>query len=103
MLLKEREKLLPRLKKAFEEYKRTGVAPIRALVSDYTDDKETYKIDDEYLIGKDLLVAPIAVGENSRTVYLPEGEWRDYFTGEIHQKGFFDLATNGIPVFEKVK
>lgn len=101
--LKERERLIPRLKKAFERYKKDGVAPFRALVSDYTDDTETYSVDDEYLVGDDMLVAPIAVGENGREVYLPKGKWKDYFTGRTVQSGRFFVETQGIPVFVKEK
>lgn len=100
-LLKERERLIPRLKKAFEKYKTTGVAPIRALVSDYTDDPETYSIYDEYLIGDDMLVAPIIFGTEKRKVYIPAGDWVDYFTGEKVENGYFETDTKGIPVFIK--
>ena len=100
-LLQERVKLIPRLKKAFERYKATGVPPIRALVSDYSKDEETYKIDDEYLFGDDLLVAPIIYGETSRKVYLPQGEWMDYWTGEPVENGWIEVNTSNIPVFVK--
>ncbi len=48
-LLKIRKSLVPMLKEAFNEYKNNGKPPVRALVMDYTDDKETYNIDDEYM------------------------------------------------------
>lgn len=100
-LLQERQRLLPRLKKAFELYQKNGVAPARALVSDYTFDQQTYKIDDEYLLGDDLLVAPMVCGETERNVYLPKGEWRDYWTGERVENGWIKISTDKIPVFVK--
>ncbi|MBR6740376.1 MAG: glycoside hydrolase [Clostridia bacterium] len=100
-LLCERVKLIPRLKKAFENYKKKGIPPVRAVVSDYTSDAETYGIDDEYLLGDDLLVAPIISGESRRSVYLPQGEWSDYWTGKPVQCGRFDVETEKIPVYVK--
>ncbi len=100
-LLKERMKLLPRLKAAFNTYKEKGVAPVRALVSDYSDDVETYQIDDQYLLGDDLMVAPIIYGENQRKAYIPKGCWIDYWTGEAVAEGWMEIQTEKIPVFIK--
>jgi len=104
-LLKLRETLVPMLKAAFDEYRDTGKPPIRALVMDYTDDPETYNIDNEYMFCDDLLVAPIAWGTgDERDVYLPVSEkWCDYFTGEPVESGKFRVKTAGIPVYRKVK
>ena len=103
-LLKLREKLVPMLKKAFDEYHATGKPPIRALVMDYTDDAETFGIDDEYMFCDDLLVAPIASGTgDERDVYLPVSEnWVDYFTGEKVESGHIKVSTKGIPVYRKL-
>lgn len=102
-LLKLREKLIPMLKKAFEEYHTTGKPPVRALVMDYTDDAETYKIDNQWLFCDDLLVAPIAAGAgDERDVYLPTAaKWVDYFTGEPVESGWHHVSTKGIPVYKK--
>ena len=101
-LLKERQKLIPMLKEAFKLYHDTGKAPIRALVSDYTDDTETYSIDDEYLFCDKLLVAPITAEDNDeRKVYIPEGEWVDYWTKEPVSCGWHNVKTKNIPVYEK--
>jgi len=102
-LLKLRESLVPMLVKAFKKYKETGCPPIRALVSDYTNDPETYRIDNEYIFCDDLIVAPIAVGKTGREVYLPEGKWRDFFTKEPVQCGKFTVETDSIPVYEKAE
>lgn len=99
-LLEIREQLVPMLLKAFDKYSETGIPPVRALVSDYTNDANTYNIDDEYIFCDDLIVAPIAVGETERTVYLPKGEWVDYFTKEPVSSGYFTVKTDFIPVYE---
>jgi alpha-D-xyloside xylohydrolase len=101
-LLIERVKLLPRLKKAFSLYQEKGIAPVRALVSDYSKDEETYKIDDEYLLGDDLLIAPMVCGQKSRKVYLPQGKWIDYWTKKPVDNGWLDVCADKIPVFIKV-
>jgi len=99
--LQIRESLKPMLTAAFDQYKETGIPPVRALVSDYTDDEETYKIDDQYIFCDRLIVAPILVGTTEREVYLPQGKWRDYFTKEPVECGRFTVQTDSIPVYEK--
>ena len=101
--LSVRESLVPRLQAAFDRYQKEGVPPVRALVFDYTDDAETHRIDDEYLLGDDLLVAPIVAGSDEREVYLPVGEWVDFFTGEKVACGKFTVKTESIPVYRRVK
>jgi len=62
----------------------TGVPLMRALWLHYPDDPEAVKLGEEYLWGRDLLVAPVVEkGAKSRRVYLPEGNWHDWWTGEI--------------------
>ena len=97
--LKIRQRLVPRLCEAFDRYNKYGIPPMRALVSDYTDDSETYAIDDEYLLGNDLLVAPILPGQHKRMVYLPDGTWVDYFTERPVTGGWFEVETEDIPVY----
>ncbi len=101
-LLKIREQLVPMLKEAFDLYHETGIPPVRALVADYTSDAETYQIDDEYIFCGKLIVAPLTAESDTRKVYLPEGTWRDYFTKEPVESGWFEVTTEGIPVYEKV-
>lgn len=101
-LLNERIKLIPMLKKAFSEYHTTGKPPVRALVCDYTDDTETYGIDDEYIFCDKLIVAPMTAESDTRTVYLPNGDWVDYWTKEKVNSGYFTVTTENIPVFEKI-
>ncbi len=98
-ILKLREKLFPALKEAFALYRTQGIPPVRALVSDYTDDPETYNIDNQYIFCKDMVVAPMVAGEKSRGVYLPEGRWRDFYTGEPVKNGRFEVETDRIPVY----
>lgn len=103
-LLKLRESLVPMLKNAFVRYRETGVPPVRALVMDFTDDPETYGIDDEYMFCENLLVAPIIAGKgNTRKVYLPAGDWVDFFSSEKTEAGWHEVTTENIPVFRKIR
>ena len=101
-LIELRVKLIPMLSAAFNEYATSGKPPIRALVSDYTDDEQVYNIDDEYIFCDRIIVAPIIVGEKRRKVYLPKGKWIDYFTREEQKCGWFEVETENIPVYEKL-
>ena len=81
--LKLRYQLLPFLYTALEEAHRTGVPMFRPLLLNYQSDPNTLAIDDEFMVGADLLVAPILKeGATSRLVYLPAGVWYDYWTGK---------------------
>jgi alpha-D-xyloside xylohydrolase len=103
-LLKLRMKLLPYLYTAFWRYHTEGLPPVRALVLDYPDDGRTHSIDDQYMLGDSLLVAPVFWGQNSRTVFLPEGGWYDFWTHEKIEGGRtinYDAPLEVIPVFVK--
>ena len=83
-----RYELLPYIYSAMREASLTGVPAMRPLMLDYPADEGTYGIDDEFLFGSDLLVAPVLTPEASgRGVYLPAGEWFDYWTGERYAGG----------------
>lgn len=58
----------------------TSLPMIRALVLDYQDDPNTLTLDDQFLFGENLLIAPILDESNRRRLYLPEGVWTDYWT-----------------------
>jgi alpha-glucosidase len=81
-MLKLRQRLLPYLYTLFEECHRTGAPILRPLFWAYPEDKETYSLDDEFLFGDSLLVAPVTrPGTEYRHVYLPEGSWFQFWTG----------------------
>lgn len=101
-LLNVRKQLIPMLMKAFVEYKETGKPPVRALVCDYTDDSETYSIDDEYIFCDNLVVAPLTAKSDTRKVYLPKGTWCDYWTKKPVDSGWFEVTTENIPVYEEM-
>lgn len=80
---KLRYRLIPYLYSAYYQSYLTGTPVIQALVFNYPQDVNTYSIDDQYFFGDQMMVCPVTVkGAKSRTVYLPEGQWVDYWTGE---------------------
>lgn len=81
--LKLRYALLPYLYTALEEAHRTGVPPFRPLLLNYQSDPSTYNLDDQFMVGDDLLLAPIMKPDvTRRLVYLPAGTWYDYWTNK---------------------
>ena len=86
--LKMRYELMPFLYSTLEEAHRTGVPLFRPLVLNYPDDPNTYNLDDEFMIGDDLLVAPVLKPDvTERRVYLPKGVWCDYWTSKRYEGG----------------
>ena len=104
-LFELRMSLLPYLYSAFVEYEKTGKPPIRALIMDYPEDEAAAMIDDEYFFGDSLLVCPLTYEDGTkRSVYLPEGEWYDFFTKETCSGGCtieVHAEYNQIPVYVK--
>lgn len=103
-LLNFRMSLVPYLYTAFSAYHLQGIPPFRALVVDYPDDKETYRLADEYMIGPDLLAAPLTDKSDERRVYLPKGNWYDFNTNKKYEGGKYytiKYSLTQIPLFVK--
>jgi alpha-D-xyloside xylohydrolase len=66
-----------------------GIPPMRPLFVDFPDDASCYSIEDQYMFGPDLLVAPVLeAGAQSRKVYLPVNTlWKDAWTGQQYEGG----------------
>lgn len=77
------------------------------LCLDFPDDERALACEDEYMLGRDLLVAPIVeAGAKGRAVWLPAGTWRDFFTGETLTGGrerYAECPLARIPVYERVR
>jgi alpha-glucosidase len=102
-----RYQFLPYIYTLFREQEKTGAPVLRPLWFEYPADAKTYLIDDQYLVGRDLLVAPVLKeGERKRAVYFPVGDdWRDWFTGEIYEGGSYaeiSAPLEKLPVFARV-
>ena len=84
-----RYRFLPYLYTLFFEHERTGQPVMRPLWYEFPNDKQTYLISDQYMVGDDLLVAPVVKeGMRNREVYFPAGaSWIDWWTGERFEGG----------------
>ncbi len=78
-----RYQLLPHLYSLFYEATQSGLPVMRPLVMEYPDDVHVTNLCDEFLVGSEMLVAPVLrPGDKERLVYLPHGTWYDYWSGE---------------------
>lgn len=82
-----RMRLVPYLYATFVRYCDEGVPPMRPLVMDWPEDVQTRDIDDQWMVGDDLLVAPLIEGQTQRDVYLPAGIWYCFWSGEALEGG----------------
>ncbi|PKQ25091.1 MAG: glycoside hydrolase family 31 [Actinobacteria bacterium HGW-Actinobacteria-4] len=82
-----RERLLPYLEEQARKAVNTSAPLMRALFFDYPDDPKVWTSDPQWLLGDDILVAPIVTSAGTRDVYVPEGRWRDAWTGEAIKGG----------------
>lgn len=108
-----RMQLLPYFYSAFARYYFEGIPPFRAIQLSANDDidinvnahlNEDAEIDDQYMAGDSLLIAPMFAGETTRKVYLPKGVWYDFDTGERYEGGTIIeiyVSLDKIPVFVK--
>jgi len=86
--LELRYRMLPYLYSAVRECTVTGLPVMRALWLHYPDDSKAVACSDEYLWGRDILVAPVVEqGANFRKLYLPHGAWYDFWTHERLEGG----------------
>jgi alpha-glucosidase/alpha-D-xyloside xylohydrolase len=82
--LELRYQLLPYIYSTFEQAHRSGLPPIRALWLEHPDDEKAVQIGDQYMWGDHMLVAPVLESAAThRKLYLPPGEWWDFWT---HQR-----------------
>ncbi|MBR6345750.1 MAG: family 31 glucosidase [Lachnospiraceae bacterium] len=99
-----REKLRPYIRECMERAHTKGEPVMRPLFFDFCTDLKSWDIDDEYMFGPDILVAPVlSEGAESRKVYLPGGvKWRESSTGRVYDGGQTASANapiDIIPVF----
>lgn len=104
--IKLRYRLLPYFYDAMWQGENTGAPLMRPLLFHYQQDKNTYNISDEVLIGENILLAPIVEkGREHRMIYLPKGDnWIDFWTGEEHKGGNYIIKYAPIdicPIFIK--
>lgn len=87
--LTQRERLRPYIKTHMQVASETGLPMMRPLLVDFYDDPKAWGVEDQFLFGPDILVAPVVQeGARARRVYLPRGsDWIDTATQETHEGG----------------
>ncbi len=88
-------RLMPYLAAAGEEAHTSGVPVMRPMVVEFPDDPNTHSLDRQYMLGSDLLVAPVLTADGSVSFYLPEGVWTHLQTGAELVGGRWHTRTFG--------
>ena len=99
-----RYRLMPYIYAQAKHSSNNGLPMMRALFLEYPDDPGSWLIDDQYLFGSDMMVAPLMQDDaEARDVYLPPGEWIDYQTGKSYTGGWHTIETGELPIVVLVK
>ena len=97
-------RLMPYVYAQAKECTEKGLPMLRALFVEFPDDPGAWKVDDEYLFGSQILVAPLLeFGMTGRTVYLPEGKWIDYQTEKVYEGGWHRIEAGSLPIIMLVR
>ena len=99
-----RERIKPYVMGQMKIAETSGLPPMRPLLVDFPDDPQAWEIEDQFMFGADILVAPVlSEGLRSRSVYLPDGlAWQNAWTGESYEGGQTleaDAPLEQIPVY----
>jgi len=98
-----RYQLLPQLYNVMRESAESGLPAMRPMMLEYPDDGTTWGMEDQFLFGSDLLIAPVLrEGVRQRGVYLPRGEWYNFWSGERHSGGKWisvPVTLASLPIF----
>lgn len=98
-----RYELMPYIYTQAKHSSENGLPMVRAMFVEYPEDPGAWLVDDQYLFGSDILVAPMLENGTKRDVYLPPGIWIDYQTGMRYSTGWNEIATGDIPVIMLIK
>ena len=97
-------RLMPYVYAQAKECTEKGLPMLRALFVEFPDDPGAWRVDDEYLFGSQILVAPLLEsGITGRTVYLPEGKWIDYQTEKVYEGGWHRIDAGSLPIIMLVR
>jgi alpha-D-xyloside xylohydrolase len=99
-----RYQLMPYLVAQAKHSSEHGYPMIRTLFFEFPDDPTSWLIEDEYLLGSDLLVAPLLTETDRRQVYLPPGRWIDYQSEQVYEGGrWHEIEAGAVPIIVLVK
>jgi alpha-D-xyloside xylohydrolase len=92
---KLKKHLHPYLVKTMQEVTAKGLPMMRPMLLEFPEDPTSWFLDQQYMLGSDLLVAPVFTASGEVTFYLPAGQWRNYFTDEVKEGGRWITETHG--------
>ena len=98
-----RYKLMPYIYAQAKDCSERGLPMVRALFVEYPNDPGSWLIDDQYLFGSDMLVAPLLENVKERDVYLPPGQWIDYQTSEVYSGGWHKIKPGPVRAIVLIK
>ena len=90
-------KLMPYVYAQAKDCSERGLPMVRALLVEFPEDPGAWLVEDEYMFGSQILVAPLLESGDSRTCYLPKGKWIDYQTGKVYEGGYQTIKVGEIP------
>ena len=99
-----KKKLHPYLVETMREVSEKGLPMMRPMLLAFPEDPTAWFLDQQYMLGPDLLVAPVFTASGEVTFYLPAGQWRNYFTDEIIEGGRWLTETHGfksLPLYSR--
>jgi alpha-D-xyloside xylohydrolase len=97
-------RLMPYIYAQAKDSSQRGLPMVRALFIEYPGDPGAWQVEDEYLFGTDILVAPLLEAQTTgRDVYLPQGQWIDYQTGKLYAAGWHRIEAGRIPIVMLVR
>ena len=87
--------LMPYLYEAAIVANKDGIPTMRSMVMEFTKDRNCHYLDKQYMLGDDLLVAPIFNEDSMAEYYLPEGAWTNFLTGKVYEGGKWYAEKHG--------
>lgn len=89
--------LMPYVYAQAKDCSNRGLPMVRALFVEFPHDPGAWLVEDEYMFGSQILVAPLMETGTGRTCYLPEGNWIDYQNGKVYHSGYQYIESGRIP------
>ena len=96
-------KLMPYVYAQAKDCTERGLPMVRALLVEFPQDPGAWLVEDEYMFGSQILVAPLMESGSERMVYLPQGKWIDYQSGKVYDSGYQTIEAGKIPAIILVR